>query len=156
MATDIEPRPSIPENRRSGGSAWDDCTLELERVRDMVDALNELIVGDSEVEAHSPNLITPICVLRMEVDYLDAAIHALERGWTDPDDEKPAEADKGERSGLRRAAEHVIRLYRAPGWDALAGETDGGYKPLPELEEALGALETALDVVDETDPDSAQ
>lgn len=51
---------------------------------------------------------------------------------------------------LHRAAEKVIKLYRADGWDALAGETDGGYKPLPELEEALGKLETALDVETDT------
>jgi hypothetical protein len=45
---------------------------------------------------------------------------------------------------VRRAAEEVIKLYREPGWDALAGESDGGYKPLLDLEEALGQLDRAI------------
>jgi hypothetical protein len=50
---------------------------------------------------------------------------------------------------VRRAAEEVIGLYRATGWDALAGERSGGYKALPELEEALGRLDRALEVNEE-------
>jgi hypothetical protein len=43
------------------------------------------------------------------------------------------------------AAQRVIELYRAEGWDALAGATpEGGHVELRELEEALGALEGAI------------
>jgi hypothetical protein len=53
---------------------------------------------------------------------------------------------------LRRAAAQVIDLYRDrtdDNWNALAGESDAGYKALPELERALGALETALNHTDD-------
>ncbi len=56
-------------------------------------------------------------------------------------------ADDAEGSDtLRRAAKKVIKLYRAgENWDSLAGESEGGYVPLPELEEALGDLDKALE-----------
>ena len=47
-------------------------------------------------------------------------------------------------TNVNDAARSVITLYRASGWDALAGESNGGYKALPELEEALGDLDKAL------------
>jgi hypothetical protein len=52
--------------------------------------------------------------------------------------------------GLYRAAERVVSLTPV---SPLAAESDGGYRPLPELAKALGDLENALDNADNADDD---
>jgi hypothetical protein len=99
---------------------------------------------DLHEQSHAAEKLPAIAKL---ADELVTALDVLTEGSTESDDAKLRAATAIDASlGLRRAATNVIKLYRADGWDALAGETDGGYKPLPELEEALGAVETALNV----------
>ncbi len=41
MATDTQPRDAVPKNRKSGGSAGDDSTIDRERITDLVRTLQE-------------------------------------------------------------------------------------------------------------------
>ena len=132
-ATDSK-RHAVPENRRSGGTDWDDMTLELERVTDMVNALDQQIVGH---EAHEPaleRLITPVTLLRLEVEYLDAAIHQLEPNWHEPEAAEPhdlhAETVAEIREEYPDADEREVKLRVAirESFGATHSEEDAAYE----------------------------
>ena len=62
---------SIPENRRSGGTPYDDAMLELERVAMLAEIINDLCMREELPSASLTHM------LRLELDYLEAALRAL-------------------------------------------------------------------------------